>query len=199
MSRAGFTLVEVMIAMAVILVGASGILALQTSTRKGNSEAREQTTALTFGATWVERVKRDAMLWIDRDDGPANTQYLTWLPAQVPTWVVPDPADATESASADFWGYDTTLIPEKRYCVNLRTTPLTHSIPADPTSMPVTMRVDVRVWWLRGGRMIPGQSEMMNCGTAGAPGTVPADAVLAHPDVRVIGMSTIVGIMEPEQ
>ena len=77
--RAGYTLIEVMAAVAVMTVGATGIVMLQGATQHANQDAYEASVALNFANTWIERVKRDALNWRTQGTSPTNlnaTKYL---------------------------------------------------------------------------------------------------------------------------
>ncbi len=59
----GFTLIEVMMALGVITVGAMAIMSMQRATMVANMSAREMTTATEINRAWVERVKLDSINW----------------------------------------------------------------------------------------------------------------------------------------
>lgn len=111
----GFTLIEVMIAVGIITVGSLGILAMQTATIRGNSEARMMSIATQRNRTWFDRLERDALLWnrAGQEDAPrAFTRFLRDVtPGWRPPLVTPidEPvagASRWVSATADFAGRD---------------------------------------------------------------------------------------------
>lgn len=165
--EAGFTLIEVMTAVVVMTIGASGILAMQGATIHANQDAQETGVATNFAATWIERIKRDARLWTAAGNADlANTRYLGALANadRTATYIVP-PRDElseadklNESSAANHQGFDVHpaqdgTLSGARFCVNLRLTvvhaydPLTGGIAA--TSNADAVRADVRVWWHR--------------------------------------------------
>ena len=179
--RAGYTLVEIMMAIAVMTAGTAGIFALQRAATVGNLEARQMSTATLIARTWLERLKRDALRWTAGGTTAAsvnltNTTYLASVPAPaaVPAWFTPIPASlVTESYGFDHFGRDITppsaLI---EYCTQMR---LQWVYPGQ------TIRGDVRVWWHRyssgSDTNVGDASQYPNCG-------VGAEAAIGN-DVRV--------------
>ena len=83
--RAGYTLIEVMMALGVLTAGAVGLMAMTQASTRGNMEAREMTVATQLTQRWMERLRRDAMNWTasSRTLNPlqlANTTYLRTVP-----------------------------------------------------------------------------------------------------------------------
>ncbi len=91
----GFSLVEVMIAIAVLGIGMLGVISMQTNSTSGNSLARTITKASTFSAEQLETLialpYNDANLQDTNGDGVAgiNRPYPS-LPLQAGQ-VIPDP------------------------------------------------------------------------------------------------------------
>lgn len=147
-SREGFTLVEVLMAIAVLTAGALAIFAMQTAATHGNYQARQMTTGTQLAQRWVERLRRDALQWTSSSSvhNPldlANTTYLSNVPTpgDAPVWFVPVPeVGSGEAANFDFYADDTTVATEMRFCSNIR---LEWLYPGR------AMRADVRVWWQR--------------------------------------------------
>jgi prepilin-type N-terminal cleavage/methylation domain-containing protein len=137
----GYTLIEIMIAVVVMTIGATGILAMQGASVRSNQDAAETSVAINFAATWMERLKRDARMWIA--SGPTDIASTRYLRNVGLGWVVPG-AVAPEAASADFYGFDSTTDP--RYCVNIRIAPVHQSSAAVGLD---SVRADVVVWWHR--------------------------------------------------
>lgn len=96
-ARLGFNLVEVMMAVAILAVGATGILGLQTAAIRGNQEANEYATATRTVELWLERYRLDALAWRQGGAGTlpspvllANTELLRVMPAVGGTgWIEP--------------------------------------------------------------------------------------------------------------
>ena len=66
--RPGYTLVEVMMALAVLTVGASGIVAMQKFSLGGSLQARNLTAGVNVNAGWLERLNTEAVLWNDANN-----------------------------------------------------------------------------------------------------------------------------------
>lgn len=161
-SQSGYTMVEVMMAMALLTAGAAGIFALQQAATTGNAEARQMTIATSVARTWLERMKRDALNWNTGGSvaasGPlAGTRYLLNVPAvgTAPTWNTPtDLADSR--ASFDHYGREVALGGDVRYCAQYR---------LEWVNAGQAIRADVRVWWHRRGREDAAAADLYpNCG-----------------------------------
>lgn len=188
--RAGYTLIEVMMAVAVMTAGAVGIMALHQATMRGNLDARQVATATQLASTWVERLQRDAQGWSQgARTGTvalpplmlAQTRYLNQVPGAgtVPLWFVPGPSTATESASFDHWGRDTIVAAEMEYCTNVR---------LQWVYVGQAMRADVRVWWARRGPSAVGGAALAGC----APGQNLEALTNRLGDVRFVYASTVI-------
>lgn len=146
--RAGYTLIEVMMAMGVLTAGAVGIMAMTQASTRGNLEAREMTTATQLTQRWVERLRRDALGWTIPSQVAnrlllASTTYMQNVPSPgaAAQWFVPaPPAASIDRANFDFYGRDTGTPAESYYCTNIRLEWLYAGR---------AIRADVRVWWLR--------------------------------------------------
>ncbi|MDQ3031725.1 MAG: prepilin-type N-terminal cleavage/methylation domain-containing protein [Myxococcota bacterium] len=189
-ARAGYTLIEVMMAVAVMTAGAVGIMALHQATMRGNLDARQVATATHLASTWVERLQRDATGWSQAARPGttvvpplmlANTRYLNLVPAlgAAPTWLVPGPSTATESASFDHWGRDTVIAGQMEYCTNVR---------LQWVYVGQAMRADVRVWWARHNPSVVGGAGLANCGAGLDPNTL----TNRLRDVRFVYASTVI-------
>jgi prepilin-type N-terminal cleavage/methylation domain-containing protein len=153
--RQGFTLIEIMIAVAIMTVGAVGIMALQQAATRGNLEARDMSMGTHLTRTWIERLRRDAVLWLG-NGVPINTQYLVLAPplgGGPGPWVtpplVPRPDGTVESFAFDHFGIDTANLTNDPgggppgpavYCTHLSFTWIN---PGD------ALRADVRTYWHR--------------------------------------------------
>lgn len=150
-SQAGFTLIEVIMALAILTVGALGIVSLQQAATRGNSDARQMTQATELNRLWLERARRDSLMWTGTAAGSRGaTQYLVRLGALGTTnWFVPVPASATESYGFDWFGRDTRDPNQMTYCSQIR---LTWLVPeTNARNAPPSVQVDVRTWFHRRG------------------------------------------------
>ena len=161
MKRAGYTLIEVMTAMVVMTIGATGIVAMQGAAVRANQDASETSNAVNFASTWIERLKRDSRRWIQNgapDLAAANNAWLSNAVSDNGNWIVPA-TTAPEQAAADINGFDTSnefvpingnADPIAHFCANVRLSvvqaynPLTGTFTANDVN---AIRTDVRVWW----------------------------------------------------
>jgi prepilin-type N-terminal cleavage/methylation domain-containing protein len=156
-TRAGFTLVEVMVSLGVMTVGAMAIIAMQQQTTRANVHAREVTVATQIAQNVIERLKLEAISW-NSVSAPATD--LVNAPSLLA--VVGSPANSFMSltprsiASAgitrvlsnafDYYGADVTMtgadaatLARVHYCASYRLSWIYNNFRA--------LRADVRVWW----------------------------------------------------
>jgi prepilin-type N-terminal cleavage/methylation domain-containing protein len=168
----GYTLMEVMVSMAVLAVGASGVIALQKVTGVGNTNTRNLAAANRIAAKWAERLSFDSLQW-DPALGFSNTYWLKTAAAPG-QWAVPAEVSSYASPDADVLGAD--LFPgdpaQPAFCTHIRLTPL--------PGFQQTIRAEVRVFWDKAGNPV-------SCGVA-------PDVVSASPD-RYASVHTLVGVI----
>jgi prepilin-type N-terminal cleavage/methylation domain-containing protein len=157
-AREGFTLIEVMISLGIMTMGALAMLALQQQTIRSNSHARELSTAMQIAQLWVERFKQDASRWTQvgyfntpgKPDAAAvlaPTVYLKQVATSPNVYQSMAPATVGTlniSNAFDFWGNDVapTAAANVYYCAAFRPAWVYYGR---------AMRVDVRVWWAKEG------------------------------------------------
>ena len=197
-SQAGFTLIEVMIAIGIMTVGSLGILAMHQGVSQANRGALEMNTALAITERWVERVERDALSWTERGlNTPSlvGTYYLSGLAvtASATDWFRPTPPPE-ETYDFDYFGNDLNIgnANPQKYCTNLRASWLRQGSSA---------RVDIRTFWYREGYM-PGGAAHPNWVDGDAFRGADCDAALADgwglnaatlpPNIDVVFASTVV-------
>ncbi|MEM9875539.1 MAG: prepilin-type N-terminal cleavage/methylation domain-containing protein [Myxococcota bacterium] len=159
--RAGYTVVEVLMALSVLAVGATGVIAMQKATLVGNTQARNLATANAIAQSWLERLQVDGMGWTtdaNGNDTILQTRWLSVVGLDHPTIAPPEdvwfrPAtvaavDRSMEAGADVRGLDTDIAAETGFCTHVKLT----------QTMPNLIRAEVRVFWLRrnGGGTIAG-------------------------------------------
>jgi prepilin-type N-terminal cleavage/methylation domain-containing protein len=145
--QAGFTLVEVMIAIGIMTVGSLGILSMHHAVSGANRTAHEMNTGLAITERWIERIERDSLSWSRQGLNSSElvgTAYLSGLAGTVSAtdWFRPSPSDTDEHYAFDYFGQDTDTASEIKYCTNLRLSWLRQGTSA---------RVDVRTFWYRAG------------------------------------------------
>jgi Tfp pilus assembly protein PilV len=165
--RAGFTMIEVMTSLGLMIVGVMAITAMQQQTVRANVHAREITQATQVAETWLERLKLDASTWVmasaatvppgtmTHADVLGRTTYLQSIVASPNTWMtIPIPLNTnTDNVSNgfDYAGRDvdtTANMAQVRYCASMR---------LGWVFVGSAMRADVRVWW---PRYLPGSGAL---------------------------------------
>lgn len=173
--RTGFTLVEVMIAMALFAVGMVGVSYMQSASVRSNQDAYESMVATNFARTWMERIKRDAVGWTSAGDPQTNLMFATrpeaalanyfvpgaWLAPPAAPQIAPQaprPLDLLESHGANYRGVEvgsfdpieqrTVTNADIYYCAFSWFT--TVHVRSGLTN---AMRADVGVWWTRRGAL----------------------------------------------
>lgn len=155
----GFTLIEVMISIGIMTLGAMAILALQQHVIRSNAHARQLSTASQIAQRWIERLKQDAFSWNQEGTFPgppndavvlAGTTFLRQVataPNVFQTLTVPAVMQPVLnqiggiSNSFDFQGNDVlpnSTKPDVFYCASFRPSWVYYG---------QALRVDVRVWW----------------------------------------------------
>jgi type II secretory pathway pseudopilin PulG len=172
----GFTVIEVMVSIGIMMIGAMAVIGLQTQAIRANSYARQVTTATQIAQTWTERLKEDACLWTQRaavtPEPPetvlaavalANTSFLRSILAQRGEWVSPNATAPPVSRGFDFHGRDVSAVagvtpPPFFYCAAYR---------LNWVFFGEAVRADVRVWWPRAGSSADLGTDFPGCAAAG--------------------------------
>jgi prepilin-type N-terminal cleavage/methylation domain-containing protein len=167
--RHGFTVMEVMIAIAVMTVGSMAIVGMQVQAQRQNQLAREYLIATQFAQTWSERLKLDALLWTQvavLNGNPTvaqvlqNTNYLGDLIGTGAAFMPITPAPVGfHKPGATHQGYDIPGTSGLNYPDPLNATATRgHSFCADVRLAWVyfgrTLRADVRVYWPKPGIVV---------------------------------------------
>jgi type IV pilus assembly protein PilV len=141
-----------MIALTLLAVGTSGVIAMQKVTALANRDAKSLVIATQVARTWVERLRADATQWnhpspTNPEDDRADTR---WLKTVNGVWFRPTD-DLAGSPAADALGNDVsdTDLANAAFCTNVRLTWLYGPPPGTPP--PYLIRAEVRVYWLRDG------------------------------------------------
>jgi type IV pilus assembly protein PilV len=117
-SSHGFTIVELMMSLAVLAVGISGIIAMQKITAASNMHSKSVATATYIANTWLDQLLTDGSVW--RASNGINA--TTWLKSSSASWFRPsyDP-DRLLGAGFDALGNPVTddNIQLAQFCVHL--------------------------------------------------------------------------------
>lgn len=175
--RRGYTVVEVIMAIAVLGLGAAGVIAMQKATLIGNTNARNLATATTIAQSWIERLRLDAQAWNEAGGSPDLSTDTLWINTLLSsgTWTSPAlaklPGTLAGAPGADIMSADyVTGESAPAYCTQIRLTRLTNSAftngPTACQGAALTakdsnlctlyrmVRVEVRVYWDKSMRQI---------------------------------------------
>jgi Tfp pilus assembly protein PilV len=161
----GYTVIEVMVGISLLVVMSAGVIAMQKVTTYGNMRAKQLAVASQIGRSWIERLRVDAAGWNYPSPTKAltsnlagNTIWLNQVINQNNLWFEPVFSAGRGSPGADALGNDVQVLNTATYCTQIR---LSWMYPNE------VMRADVRVFWLReGGLGAFGGSAL--CGNPGA-------------------------------
>ncbi len=180
--QGGYTLVEVMMAIAILTASGVAIIAMQEAVIRGNIEARQVGTATAIARSTVELLRMDALNWTNPAVGAASfstTRFLRDVP--IAAAVAPGPwqplgvATAAPERFRDYYGLPTTVAADMVYCTQARFAWI----------MPGTLlRADVRVWWTRSG------TQVNHAPYAGCPNITDIDARSRMSDLHFVQTST---------
>ena len=136
----GYTVIEVMIALTLLAVGTSGIIAMQKVTAIANRDAKTLVIATQVARTWVERLRADATQWNHPSAMSAEERSGRHPLAQdgqracgfAPPTTWPAPPPPTLSATT----YATPISPNAIFCTNVRLTWLYGPAPTSAPALP---------------------------------------------------------------
>lgn len=143
----GYTLVELMMALAIFMLSVLGIMAMQKVCAMSNAHARNLATAQHLAHATAAQLELEATRW-------KGTPQGAWLKPDDAKWQRLD-YDANRKFGSAFDGFGTALTPAEvgqglaRFCSNVRVKWLF------PANMGRTnngvMRAEIRVYWVREG------------------------------------------------
>lgn len=152
-ARRGYTVVELLMALAIFGVGITGVVALQKVTGASNQHARNLAIATHVAQSWLERLAADATSWTDLPSEvlQTNTLWLKEVTTSDGIWFVP----ATENGFGARFGalgqpLDEDNVVQTVFCAHLRLTLLNSPIGIGNATMNNGLvRAEVRVFWPR--------------------------------------------------
>jgi prepilin-type N-terminal cleavage/methylation domain-containing protein len=160
----GFSVVEVMMALAVLTLGAGGVITMQKATLFSNTRARDLVTANGIAQTWMERMRTDALAWTNPSGVPNLTSATLWLrnaagaqpigsgwvtPATSVTTGYPSGVPVADVMGADIFSGDPSA---PGFCTQVRLTQF--STNPNLWALSRMIRIEVRVYWDQTGRTI---------------------------------------------
>lgn len=172
-ARKGFTMVEVMMGLAILAVGAATVIALLKFTVLGALDARHVANSSIVSAGHIERLHTAALAWNDADNNTADLSQMDTGPvpglgaAAIAARTTPGVTQpngwvyfggSAENASSTLNGdpANTSGPDNTAYCTHIRVTWISRPSLNSPTVGPPgdNFRVEMRTIWARSGRAI---------------------------------------------
>jgi type II secretory pathway pseudopilin PulG len=170
---AGYTAVEVMLALTVLLISTAGVMSMQKASIQANVDARKLDMANSIARTWLDRLATDSLTW-NANNGLTQTLWLNALMGAGFQSPSPQPAAAPIYSSAfDILGRDlptpdtdTTAV----FCARVKVD-LIANFGTPPT--PALLNVTVLIYWAKDLLGSAGTPSSPLCGTS-APADIAA-------------------------
>ncbi|HEY6558308.1 MAG TPA: prepilin-type N-terminal cleavage/methylation domain-containing protein [Polyangiaceae bacterium] len=150
----GYTFVELMMALTVLGIGVSGIIAMQKVTVTSNQHSKNLALATHIAESWAEQLTVDSTRWnFPNATNPVsnlgtNTLWLDAVNAFPNQWRLPTfQAQPAFGPAFDALGNVTQVAAQTVFCTHIR---LSWIYPQ--TTLNGLIRADVRVFWPREGR-----------------------------------------------
>lgn len=185
--RRGYTVVELMMALAVFATGVTGVIAMERTVIASNRHARNLTVANGIAQAWLDQLAADSSIW------QTNLSKTLWLktvadPGMNGNWQLPAQSPSTArnfGPTFDVFGRPDATATD--YCAHIRLTWLSQ----DEVGGTASIRTEVRVFWLRdGATRVADDCSSVSVATINAVGTdtndsyffvYQAGAVVQHP------------------
>lgn len=169
-SAAGYTIMEMMLALALMIVGVVGIVSMEKTAIVTNSHAKNLAVAQRIAQSWSTQLQLDTNSWRTgfNSAGVLSAPTGTWLRPGFVTGRVGGAFDSHGNPLSDS-GAD---LLQARYCVNTRLSWLYNNAGVSGNGV---IRAEIRVYWLREGQKVP----------TPASGLCPIDA-----DIDAVGQDT---------
>ncbi|HEX6276838.1 MAG TPA: prepilin-type N-terminal cleavage/methylation domain-containing protein [Polyangiaceae bacterium] len=148
-ARRGYTVVELMMALAVLAAGVTGVIAMQRSVVVANRHARNLTVANGIAQAWLDQLAVDSSLW------RTNLNQTVWL-QNINTagvngaWHRPAQSlPAARNFGPTFNLFGAPVAGATDFCVHVRLTWLYADENGGGRAGSGSIRTDVRVFWVR--------------------------------------------------
>jgi prepilin-type N-terminal cleavage/methylation domain-containing protein len=156
-NQRGYTAVEVLSALTLLAIGASGVIGMQRVTLQGSEDARRWDVGTNITNEWLSRLQRDSTQWTEPYPGKetlniSTTKWLKQVGSCFPNWCSPPAAvpAAGMTGSFDIFGRDLLVgTGGATYCAQYRLEWISSPGAAAPFSQFALMRAEVRVFWAR--------------------------------------------------
>jgi prepilin-type N-terminal cleavage/methylation domain-containing protein len=146
--RRGYTVVELMMALAVFATGVTGIIAMQRATVSSNHFAKTLTIADGIAQACLSQLQADGTLWTTNLN---STVWLQTVTGSNGVWQLPA-YDNTRKFGAQFDGFGAPTAANGEFCAHIRLTWLYGDGVSQAGSQGNGLiRAEVRVFWPRDG------------------------------------------------
>jgi type IV pilus assembly protein PilV len=166
--RRGYTVVELMMALAVFATGVTGVIAMERTVIAANRHSRSLTVANGIAQAWLDQLSVDSSVW------QTNLARTVWLqtiddPGVNGNWQLPAQSVATvRNFGPTFNVFGKPDAAATDYCVHIRLTWLSQ----DQAGGTASIRTEVRVFWPRdGATRVAGDCTSVSTTTVNAVGT----------------------------
>ncbi len=146
----GYTVVELMMSLAVFATGVTGVIAMERATITSNQQAKNVALANGIAQAWLSQLAADATLWTRTGD-VTRTTWLTTITAANDLWQLPV-YNVTLQFGPQFDGFGAPVAANGVFCAQIRLTWLYGDKSAQQTSGLAgngVIRTEVRVFWPR--------------------------------------------------
>jgi hypothetical protein len=154
-TKRAYTVVELVMAMAVMTIGLAGIVAMQKVTIASNMNAKNVAIATHIGQSFLDELASEAHTWTARN-GFTRTAWLQEVVAEglEPVWFVPS-YEQTRRMGEAFDALGSVVAPDDvhdnaHFCVHLRLSWLARETNAGKSGAGL-LRAEARVYWKREG------------------------------------------------
>ena len=147
----GYTVVELLMALAVFATGVTGIIAMQRTVIAANRHARNLTVANGIAQAWLDQLAADSTMW------RTNLASTVWLQSinnagMNGAWQLPvQSVAAARNFGPTFNVFGAPTPGANDYCAHIRLTWLAFDETQGGSPGTGSMRAEVRVFWLRDG------------------------------------------------
>lgn len=163
-------MIEVLIGMSVLAVGASGVIALQKITVLGVTEGRNLAAGSAVAARHIEAIRAEGAMWNSGTD-IGEAPLVDALVTASPNWIKPPALLNVSLGASNVNGATSETLGagdgDAAYCTHMRAV-----VVEAQAGQPVLLRIDVRTFWAKSG---------MNVTTECGPTVNPGDFFTVSP------------------
>ena len=146
----GYTVVELMMSLAVFATGVTGVIAMERATVTSNQVGKNVAIANGIAHAWLSALAADGTLWT-RGNDVSKTLWLATIATADDRWQLPT-YDPTRAFGPQFDGFGAPIAANGVFCAQIRLTWLYGDTSAQQTTGMAgngVIRTEVRVFWPR--------------------------------------------------